>query len=54
MTEPAHDRMLVEQLLRGAALSPTDEETELFVAMYPMLRAKADRIYEIEPGETGW
>jgi hypothetical protein len=54
VTEPVDDRATVERLLQAAGLTPSEEETAMFVAMYPMLRAKAARIYELDLGEGGW
>lgn len=54
MTDSVDERALVEGLLRAAELSLSDEEIALFVGMYPVLRAKADRIYELDLGEDEW
>ena len=47
------DEALVRSLFTTAGLSPPEEEMALFVMMYPMLRQKADRIYELELGDEG-
>jgi hypothetical protein len=48
---PEDDEALVRSLFDTAGLSPPPEELALFVAMYPLLRQKADRIYELELGD---
>jgi hypothetical protein len=52
MPEDNRDETVVHRLFASAGITPTDEELALFVAMYPMLRAKADRIYELDLGEA--
>ena len=42
---------LVSDLLASAGISPPSDEAALFAFMYPVLRAKADRIYEIDLGD---
>jgi hypothetical protein len=45
------DDAVVRSLFAMAGLSPPAEELALFVAMYPILRQKADRIYELDLGD---
>ena len=42
---------LVRSRLAEAHISPTPDELVLFVTMYPLLRAKVDRIYELDLGD---
>jgi hypothetical protein len=38
------------ELLVAAGLNPTEEEMRLFESMYPILRARADRVYTVATG----
>jgi len=42
---------LVRALLAGAGVTPSEEEMAVFVMMYPILRQKADRLYELDLGD---
>ncbi len=42
---------LVRSRLAEAHFPATPDEMALFVMMYPLLRAKADRIYELDLGD---
>jgi len=46
-TVPDHEP-LVRQLLAASGLTPSEEEVRQLVAMYPILRMKADRLYELD------
>ena len=50
---PDDDEVVVRNLFATAWLSPPEDEMALFVMMYPLLRQKADRIYELELGDEG-
>lgn len=50
---PDDDEALVRSLFASVGLSPPEEELPLFVLMYPLLRQKADRIYELDLGDEG-
>jgi len=50
---PNDDEAFVSSLFTAAGLAPPPEELPLFVAMYPLLRQKADRIYELELEDEG-
>ena len=50
---PDDDEAFVRTLFATAGLEPPPEELALFVAMYPILRQKADRIYELDLGDEG-
>lgn len=39
---------LVRALFAGAGIAPSEEEMAMFVMMYPVLRQKADRLYELD------
>jgi len=43
---------LVRSRLAEAQIPAGPEDMALFVAMYPLLRAKADRIYELDLGDA--
>jgi hypothetical protein len=51
MSEPSDAAALVPSLLASAGIVPSDEELALFRMMYPLLRQKADRIYELDLGD---
>jgi hypothetical protein len=42
---------LVRSRLAEAHFPATADEMALFVMMYPLLRAKADRVYELDLGD---
>jgi hypothetical protein len=42
---------VVRSRLAEAQISVGPDELSLFVMMYPLLRAKADRIYELDLGD---
>jgi hypothetical protein len=42
---------IVRARLEEAGISPNPDEMALFVMMYPLLRAKVDRIYEVDLGD---
>jgi hypothetical protein len=42
---------LVRTLFAANGITPPEEELAMFVAMYPILRAKADRLYELDLGD---
>jgi hypothetical protein len=42
---------VVKALLAAAGITTTDDELVLFGMMYPLLRHKADRIYELDLGD---
>lgn len=44
---PEHEP-LVRTLFAANGITPSEEEMALFVAMYPILRMKADRLYELD------
>lgn len=50
-TEAADVEALVRSRLAEAHIPATPEEVALFVMMYPLLRAKADRVYELDLGD---
>lgn len=55
MTSPVpaageHDA-LVRALFATTGITPSDDEMAIFTMMYPILRAKADRLYELELGD---
>jgi hypothetical protein len=45
--QPAHEP-LVRALFASAGITPSDEELAVFVLMYPLLRQKVERIYELD------
>lgn len=45
---------LVQSLFAAAGIAPTEEELALFAMMYPLLRSRADRIYELDLAEQPW
>ena len=42
---------VVRSRLAESHISPTPEELALFVMMYPPLRSKVDRVYELDLGD---
>ena len=42
---------LVRSLFASAGIEPSPEEMQLFIVMQPILRAMADRIYELDLGD---
>ena len=42
---------VVRSTLAQAHIPATPDEVALFVMMYPLLRAKADRMYELDLGD---
>jgi len=56
MSMPAGDSVAVDvervvrSTLADAHIPATPDEVALFVMMYPLLRAKADRMYELDLG----
>ena len=55
MTDPVpaegeHDA-LVRSLFAATGITPTEDEMAIFTMMYPILRAKADRLYELDLGD---
>ena len=42
---------VVRSTLAAAGIPATPDEVALFVMMYPLLRAKADRVYELDLGD---
>ena len=42
---------IVRSRLAEAHIPATPDEVALFVMMYPLLRAKADRMYELDLGD---
>jgi hypothetical protein len=47
----ADPEVIVRGLLSGAGITPSEEEFAAFVFIYPLLRAKADRVYELDLGD---
>ncbi len=47
-TGPSDIEALVRSRLAEAEIHAAPEEIALFVMMYPLLRAKADRLYELD------
>jgi hypothetical protein len=50
-TGPSGVEATVRSTLAEAHIPATPDEIALFVMMYPLLRAKADRMYEIDLGD---
>ncbi len=42
---------VVRGLFASAGITPSEDEIAVFVAMYPFLRQKADRVYELDLGD---
>ena len=42
---------VVRLRLEEAGITPNPDELALFVMMYPLLRAKCDRVYELDLGD---
>ena len=57
MSEPASNpgaadvEQVVRSTLAEAHIPAAPDEVALFVMMYPLLRAKADRMYELDLGD---
>jgi hypothetical protein len=48
MTEPTDTETTVRSLLNAAGMTTlTDEQVQIFVRVYPTLRAAADRLYTL-------
>jgi len=50
-TGPSDVEAVVRSTLTKAHIPATPDEIALFVMMYPLLRAKADRMYELDLGD---
>lgn len=50
-TGPSEVEATVRSTLADAHIPAAPDEIALFVMMYPLLRAKADRIYELDLGD---
>ena len=50
-TGPSGVEATVRSKLAEAHIPATPDEVALFVMMYPLLRAKADRMYELDLGD---
>ena len=48
---PSDVEAVVRSRLAEAHIPATPDEVALFVMMYPLLRAKADRMYELDLGD---
>ncbi len=48
---PSDAEAVVRSTLAQAHIPATPDEVALFVMMYPVLRAKADRMYELDLGD---
>ena len=50
-TGPSDVEATVRSTFAEARIRATPDEVALFVMMYPLLRAKADRMYELDLGD---